>query len=253
MIDRRQPRALLRLVLERVAGPGVVLALAAGCSFVLDPERLDDVPRCRYDDDCPPADDPRYTLVCTVSEDFEDQELDFPRICSPRPAVSCNPREYPFDSPFATRYREATALDERYADPCSSTPGVQGCGPGDQGCAPGLSPHEISHRCDDLDPDTPPAVATDPLVTGQDVLDQLCRSVYCHIAFACETEDFRCVPCELGAPLGRGGCGDLYFTGVRSTVYQSADALIDECGGPEMDPEDAYLGPVGGDDIDIHE
>lgn len=225
----------------------------SACTFVLDPERHDDLPRCRYDDDCPAAEDPRYELVCTVAEPYQDQELDFPRICSPRPAVSCNPREYDFYSAFATRFREATALNARYQDFCTDLPGVQGCTPPAEGCDPGLSPHEASGRCDDADPDTPPAIAVDPLVTGQDVLDQFCRSVYCHIGFACETGDFRCVPCTLGEPLGRGGCGDLYFAGERSTVYQSFDDIVDQCVGPDVDPEQAYLGPVGGDNVPIHE
>lgn len=229
-------------------------ALASGgCSLVLDPERYDDLPRCRYDDDCPPADDPRYSLVCTVAEEYEDQELDFPRICAPRPSVSCNPREYDFYSAFATRYREATSLNERYGDLCTDLPGVQGCIPRDAGCEPGLSSHQASGRCDDDDPDTPPAIAVEPLVAGQDVLDQFCRSVYCNIRFACETDDFRCVPCELGEPLGSGGCGDLYFAGERSTVYQTIDELEDECVGPQIDPADAYLGPVGGENIPIRE
>ncbi|MEX1364211.1 MAG: hypothetical protein AB1Z98_13880 [Nannocystaceae bacterium] len=246
--------------LRRRRAPAVTWSVAAalvlaapGCSVILDPERYDDLPRCRFDDDCPAAEDPRYELVCTVAEAYEDQELDFPRICSPRPSVSCNPREYDFYSELATRYREATSLRARYGDTCLDLPGVQGCSPGDEGCQPGLSPHELSRRCDDGDLQTPPAVAVVPEVAGQDVLDQFCRSIYCDVRYACETNDFRCVACELGKPLGAGGCADLYFAGVRSTVYQDGDALQEQCAGPDVDPEDAYIGPVGGEDIDISE
>jgi len=126
---------------------------------------------------------------------------------------------------------------------------VQGCRPQDGACQGTLSPHEISRRCDDSDLDTPPAVAAEPMVSGQDVLDQFCRSVYCDIDFACRAQDFRCVPCELGKSIGAGGCGDLYLEGERSSVYESADELVAQCGGPDLDPADAYVGPVEGADL----
>ena len=245
---RSMPSPLPR---SRWLGIGVALVVAQGsaCTLLLDPERTDDVDRCRYDDDCPLADDPRYELYCTVSEEYQDQELDFPRICAPRTAVSCDPRSYAFDSSIATRFREATAQLDRYDEHCSKAPGVQGCSPAEDGCAGGLSQHDASRRCDDTDPMTPPAIGAEPLVKGQDVLDQFCRAMYCDIGFACRASDYRCVPCVPGEPLGRGGCGDLYFDGERSTAYQDPGALEGECGGPDMNPEDVFIGPVEREDL----
>lgn len=222
---------------------------ATGCSVIFDPERHDDVPRCDFDDDCPAAADPRYELICTVDEEYADEDIDFPRICAPRPAVSCDPRSYAFATPIATRFREATGLAGRYDEHCNEHPGVQGCLPEDGVCAESLSPHSASHRCDDTDPDTPPALAAEPIVAGQDVLDQFCRSVFCDISFVCDTGRFRCVPCELGTRLGSGGCGDLYFAGQRSSAYQTADELAEHCGGADRDPADAFIGPIDDDDV----
>jgi len=219
----------------------------AGCSVLLDPERHDDVARCDFDDDCPPTEDPRYELYCTVSEDYEDQTLDFSRICAPRTAVSCNPRDYPFGSPIAMRHREAIGQLDRYEDRCLDHPGSQGCTPSESDCAPGLVPLDASGRCDDQDPQTPPAIAVQPEVEGQDVLDQFCRAVYCNIEFACNTRDFLCEPCTLGKSLGAGGCGDLYIAGEHSTAYQTAAQLTDECMGPGIDLDMAYVGPVDPD------
>ncbi|MCH9685699.1 MAG: hypothetical protein K0V04_29980 [Deltaproteobacteria bacterium] len=227
---------------------GVSLIATAGCTLILDPQRRDDIIRCDFDDDCPAMEDPRYELFCTVSEEYQDQDLDFSRICAPRTAVSCDPREYAFDSVIAVRYREATGQVNRYAEHCTTQPGTQGCVAGDGACEQGLSPHEVSQRCDDLDLQTPPAVAAEPQVSGQDVLDQFCRAVYCDIQFACRARDFRCVPCKLGNGLGAGGCGDLYFDGERSSAYQSASELESECEGPQIDVANAYIGPVVSDD-----
>jgi hypothetical protein len=233
----------------RVALGLLVVGAIAGCSVVLDPERYDDVERCRYDDDCSAPDDPRYENICTVSEEYfvedEEPDIDFPRICSPRPSVSCDPDDYAYDSAFRTRTREAIAQHERYASPCIEMPGAQGCPPHiDDGCTPGLVVHPLSGRCDDEDPTTPPAVAPEPTVILQDVLDQFCRSVYCDIEYACHTRRHRCEPCVLGEPLGRGGCGDLYPAGARSSVYETPDELDAGCSLPDDVPHDAHLGEL---------
>ena len=225
-----------------------VLGLSA-CSVVFDPERYDDIDRCRYDDDCPATPDPRFANICTVSEEYqgEDEEVDlsFPRICSPRPSVSCDPDAYAYDSPFRTRAREANGRLERYDTLCGPLGGVQGCPPHPEtGCDEGLSPHPLSGRCDDDDEATPPAVAPESSVLLQDVLDQFCRSVYCDSRFTCHVRDHVCQPCEVGQPISRGGCGDLFPDGVRSPVYQTAAELTDDCMGRDGDPEQAHLGPL---------
>jgi hypothetical protein len=48
--------------------------------------------------------------------------------------------------------------------------------------------------------------------------------------------------CTLGAPIGRGGCGDLYPGGERSPVYLDDEEMDAACGGPDGDPQDAALG-----------
>ncbi len=232
---------LLTVIVAALGGPA--------CSIVFDPERDDDIDRCRYDDDCPVPPDPRFENICTVSEEYqqEDEAVDvpFPLICSPRPSVSCDPDSYDYDSPFRTRAREAIGRLERYDTVCNPLGGVQGCPPHPEtGCNEGLSPHPLSGRCDDDDESTPPAIAPEASVALQDVLDQFCRSVYCDIRFTCHVRDHVCEPCALGQPISRGGCGDLYPDGVRSSVYQSADELSAACMGRDGDLEQAHIGPL---------
>src|SRR5688572_28311436 len=211
------------------------------CSIAFDPERYDDVPRCTWDDDCPAPADPRYEHVCTVDESYEDPS--FPKICSPRAAVSCDPDDYAYESTFMQRSREAKVRRDRYAAACPELGGVQGCPPGDTGCDPGLVMHPASGRCDDEDEDTPPAIGPEEVVSGQDVLDQFCRSVYCDQSFVCHVGTRTCMPCVLGNGLGNGGCGDLYPGGQRSSVYLDPAQMDAACQGPEGDPEDAAIGP----------
>ena len=76
--------------------------------------------------------------------------------------------------------------------------------------------------------------------------DQFCRSLFCDITFVCDhTGTDTCKPCELGRDLGRGGCGDIYFEGKPSPVYQDAEALEVTCVGPGVSPpDDVFLGPL---------
>jgi hypothetical protein len=219
-----------------------VVILGGGCSIAFDPERYDDVPRCRYDDDCPVPDDPRFANVCTVSDEYEDPS--FSRICSPRPAASCDPDDYAYDTQFRSRVRQAVSQRERYLSPCIEHPGAAGCVPPGAGCMPGLSVNPASGRCDDDDPGTPPAVAPEEVVALQDVLDQFCRSVYCGTDFACDVGSDSCVPCEVGKPLGRGGCGDLYPHGERSSVYLGETEMQAACPGADGELGDVPLGEL---------
>ncbi len=248
-MERSTKRAVgLPAAIGRITGLALSVWMGSSCSLILDPERHDDVDRCDFDDDCPIAPDPRDEQYCTVAATYQDQDIDFSRICATRPAVSCDPREYPFASVIASRYREATRQVDRYAEHCTGQSGIQGCVPNEASCTEGLAPHPISRRCDDADPQTPPAVAAEPQVAGQDVLDQFCRAVYCNVDFACRARDFKCVPCQLGDSIGSGGCGDLYIAGQRSGAYQSSDELIRDCAGPQVDLPSVQIGPVEGDD-----
>ena len=227
-----------------VAAAVAIAAIATACTLVLDPERLDDVYRCEFDYDCPSTEDPRYELQCLVSEEYA-ADPDFPKICSPRPAVSCDPNKYDYRSDIRTRWRDAMSIEGRYAEACMDPVAVRGCMPNVEGCAPGLTPHPESGRCDDEDPTTPPAISPLPVVAAQDVLDQFCRSIFCDQQFVCDKRDYECVPCTLGDSLGRGGCGDLYLQGERSNVYKSQEALADECRGADMDDfDDVALPPL---------
>ncbi len=216
-----------------------VLGLA-GCTAILDPERLDDVFRCEFDGQCPVHADPRFANVCTTA----DEAIDAPKVCVPEPDVSCDPYETDEDSEFVALYRAVSTDEARYTAICGDLGPVQGCEPVLGACNPGLKVHPQSGRCDDDDPSTPPALAPVPSVKGQDVLDQFCRSTFCSQQFVCDTREHKCVPCKLGEPLGRGGCGDLYIAGQRSSVYLSVDELEDSCMGPEADERNIAFGPL---------
>ena len=228
----------------------IALALAAGlvgtgCALVLDPDRIDGVYRCEWDDDCPVPADPRFELVCRVSEEHGSTP-DFPKVCAPQPYVSCDPAEYDYYSEFRTRFRDAMGVTDRYAEKCMDAVSVAGCPPLDGGCAEGLVKSAESGRCDDTDDATPHAISPVPQVAGQDVLDQYCRSIFCDQAYVCDKEDYLCVPCTLGESLGSGGCGDLYIDGQRSTVYETPEELTAGCidGDFQSVEEAARLGPL---------
>jgi hypothetical protein len=214
--------------------------LAAGCTAILDPERIDDVYRCEFDGQCPVHEDPRFDNVCTTDDDTSRA----PKICAPAPAVSCDPHEYDETSEFVALFRAVMAEEDRYEMQCDDLGPVQGCPVGFGECPAGLSVHDRSGRCDDDDPGTPPALAPIPEVGGQDVLDQFCRATFCNDRFVCDTSEHRCVPCLLGEPLGRGGCGDLYLGGERSSVYTSTEELDVNCMGPDSTEENITFGPL---------
>jgi hypothetical protein len=212
----------------------------AGCTAILDPERIDNVFRCEFDGQCPLHPDPRFTHVCTTA----DETLDASKICAPEPDVSCDPHDYDRDTEFVALYYAVTGDDDRYESHCAELGGVQGCPPSIEGCEAGLRRNAKSGRCDDDDPATMPALAAVPEVSGQDVLDQFCRSTFCSQHYVCDTREHRCVPCTIGDSLGRGGCGDLYIEGQRSSVYLSEAELEDECMGSEADERNIAFGPL---------
>ena len=212
----------------------------AGCTAILDPERLDNVYRCDFDGECPVHADPRFANVCTTA----DESLDAPKVCVPEPDVSCDPYEVDEDSEFVALFHALSADAGRYADACGDLGPVRGCPAVLGACNPGLTEHPQSGRCDDDDPSTPPALAPAPSVAGQDVLDQFCRSTFCTQDFVCDTREHKCVPCQMGEALGRSGCGDLYIAGQRSSVYLSADELEDSCMGPDADPRNITFGSL---------
>jgi hypothetical protein len=218
----------------------LALLLASGCTAILDPERLDDVYRCDFDGECPVHPDPRFANVCVTA----DETIEAPKICAPEPDVSCDPFDYDDNSEFVALHSAVTASGERYESRCVELGPVQGCPAVFGVCNDGLSVHAMSGRCDDDDPETPPALAPAPTVSGQDVLDQFCRATFCSEQYVCDRGEHKCVPCKLGESLGRGGCGELYIEGQRSSVYLDAEQLEDTCMGPEADEQNITFGPV---------
>lgn len=217
---------------------GAASASALGCTAVLDPERIDGLARCEYDRDCPASDDDRWSQTCVETEG------EGGKVCAPAfTPLSCDPYDYDPKSRFRTRYEEANAVDGRYEYNCQNLGGVKGCEPDrEEGCKDGLVVDSRSGRCDDEDPLTPPALAPETFLGGQDVRDQFCRAFFCDETFVCNTrhgenrEDV-CVPCTFGEPIGFGGCGELHMDGERSHFYQDQDELERNCQAPNVDPE----------------
>lgn len=217
------------------------LVLALGCTAALDPERIDGLARCEWDRDCPDSGDARWAQSCVETEGSGG------KVCAPVfTPLSCDPYDYDPRSTFRLQFEAAKAIEGRYEYDCQDPAGVMGCIPSKGQCADGLVVDPKSGRCDDSDPSTPPALAPETFVAGQDVRDQFCRSFFCDETFVCNTrtdgkEDV-CVPCELGKPLAQGGCGELYIDGEKSGVYQSQAELERDCQAPDVDPEATIFG-----------
>lgn len=244
---------MLHAVVALLAPPRAVACVAimvvtTACSFVFDPERRDGVVRCHSDADCPEPEDNRWAQECMLSEDIDLEGLDADRVCvAVFNPLSCFAFHYPPDSRFRLLYGAATSNQgARYESVCKEHPGAQGCKPLPDGdCLDGLEVDERTERCDDDDPATPPALEPRASIAGQDVQDQFCRSFFCDIDFVCDnTGEATCVPCELGRSLGHGGCGDLYFEGERSPVYEPAEELEANCLAPDSSEEDVNIGPL---------
>jgi hypothetical protein len=183
-----------------------------------------------------------------LSEDIDLEGHDAERVCvAVFNPLSCFAFHYPPDSRFRLLYEAATAHGgERYKSVCHLTPGVQGCPPDpEDGCMDGLEVYDRTGKCDDDDPDTPPALEPRPSANGQDVQDQFCSSFFCDIDFVCDNRgEATCVRCELGRNIGVGGCGDLYFEGEPSPVYEDVEALEANCLAPDSSPDEVNLGPL---------
>jgi len=206
----------------------------------------DGVVRCDSEEDCPEPEDNRWAQECMLSEDIDLEGYDAERVCvAVFNPLSCFPFHYAPDSRFRLLYSAATAnYGERYKSVCRLTPGVQGCPPSpESGCIGGLEVDERTGNCDDDDPGTPPALEPRSTAAGQDVQDQFCRSFFCDINFVCDNRgEATCVPCELGRNIGVGGCGDLYFEGEPSPVYEDTEALEKNCLAPDSLAEEVNIG-----------
>jgi hypothetical protein len=191
----------------RVALLGV---LVAGCP----PPWPDSTPQsCEDDSDCEQPEDKRYRTVCAPDDEGD-------KVCiADFAVVGCGPEVYE-GAPWQDLMDPA-----RYAGQCDAAPGTRSCPPP---CANGLAENEHG-VCDDDDSSTPVA---GPIVSGQDVLDQLCRSFFCDDSFVCERGDSVCVPCDEENIFDQSGCHAIYLGDQLSCVYQTQTELDRDCQAP---------------------
>jgi hypothetical protein len=236
------------LASSRAVACVAIMVVSTACSFVFDPERRDGVVRCHSAADCPEPEDNRWAQECVLSEDIDLEGHDADHVCvAVFNPLSCFPFHYAPDSRFRLLYSAATAHNGvRYKSVCHLTPGVQGCPPSsDFGCVGGLQVDDLTGYCDDDDPSTPRAEEPRERLAGQDVQDQFCRSFFCDKSFVCDNRgEATCVPCNPEGSLGNGGCGDLYFEGKPSPVYEDIEELEDNCLAPDSSEDEVNLGPL---------
>lgn len=206
--------------MRRGAKVAFVGVLVPGCVIPPIPEPVS----CEEDSDCEQPEDNRYRAVCAANDEGE-------MVCTAGfSVIGCGPEAY-VDAPWA-----GLMDPERYEGNCEASPGTRSCAPP---CVAGLEENEHG-VCDDDDPSTPIA---GPVVPGQDVLDQICRSFFCDEAFVCESDRSVCEPCDATKPFGRGGCGAIYLGDQLSCAYQSPPELERDCHAPHSAIVLVELGP----------
>jgi hypothetical protein len=225
-----------------------------GCNFILNPERYDDVIRCKNTSECEgesyffdALNTERVDASCAAPGSggggFTSSKTN--QVCSvvDKASVSCDPAVF-MKGPFYDAWERANTNKAAYV-PCSGDKlGTFGCAPTFNGtCANGLEVNDYG-VCDDGS-GLPLFPASDELF-GQDVKDQHCRSYFCDDAFVCNGRTNKCIRCDPSkdtvGDLGQGACGDLALQGVRSTVYQSKGDLESMC--PDAsDVEMTVFGP----------
>jgi hypothetical protein len=207
-------------------------ASSVSCTAILAPR--DDVQRCGTADDCEPTGDNRYVPVCRFPEDSSDLEsLEVDKICVAdfKSSVGCNPGSYTTpDHPFKLAFDDLAVASRYTVCDAETQLGTRGCRPMGGSCQGGLEVNDVG-VCDDTDPDTPMLVIADSSeLIGLDVRDQFCRSFFCDDRFVCDTSANVCVLCDPEQPYGEGGCGEIWYAGARSCVYEDGNA----CEGPDV-------------------
>jgi hypothetical protein len=236
--------SLLRTLITPLA---LVVAAAAlpGCNFILNPEHSDDILRCGNAIDCeafPEIADAvssnRVQANCNAPS--SDAGVDISKanenqVCSVvDKEVSCAMASYggtedagnsESDNPYVMAFTTAVSRIGLYVACDVANLGVRGCKPMNGACGSGLAVNRFG-VCDDPNADLL-AYEANVELKGQDVRDQFCRSFFCSEEFACAASDdgktYLCRRCDDKKAIGEGGCGDLYFNGVRSTVYTESE------------------------------
>ena len=221
------PRALIVVV----AAAGL---LSSGCNFIFNPAKSDDVIRCKNATECETNDvfadvlaTERVDASCKapVSGTGNISSSKNNLVCSTvdKASVSCDATLFPEDTPLFTAFNAATSTV--YTSSCTADKkGTNGCPSLNGNCDSGDAPNQFD-VCDDGSGKYPFA---DPskVPTGQDVLDQHCRSFFCDDSFVCSKN--KCIRCDDDddAVPGEGACADLALYGKRSTIYTDVE---DQC------------------------
>jgi len=236
---------MLRLRITAAVAFAVAAPSIVSCTAILAPR--DDVQRCGSADDCDPTRDNRYIAVCKFDEanaNLDTSEVDKICVADFKPDVGCDPASY--QGQLLGDEFERLALASRYAGAegmtCADLGGVLGCPPdaATGQCAEGLSRNDETGLCDDGSGLVFSATSNADLV-GQDVKDQFCRSFFCDDRFICN-ENNRCAMCDPDAPVGQGGCGEIYISGASSCVYQDESTLESTCAESDASTDDVVFG-----------
>ena len=236
---------MLRLRITAAVAFAVAAPSIVSCTAILAPR--DDVQRCGSADDCKPTQDNRYIAVCKFDDantDLDTSEVSKVCVADFKPDVGCDPDAYQ-EMTYGLAH-DSLAVASRYAGEmgmtCADLGGVLGCPP-DQAtgtCAEGLTRNDETGLCDDGSGLVYNATSNADLL-GQDVKDQFCRSFFCDDRFVCN-ENNRCAMCDPDAPVGQGGCGEIYISGTPSCVYQDQTALDSTCAGSDAATDDVMFG-----------
>ena len=232
------PRSPLAALCSGLAG--AVLVLASGCNFIFNPENSDDVIRCKNTTEC----EQQATFRDSINTGRLDASCGAPgsgggdftssktnQVCSvtDKASVSCIAENLPA-GPYLDAVNAAEASGIYTACPGDKR-GTLGCPARDDGsCDSGLTSNPFK-TCDDNKGAHPLYSVTTELAL-QDVRDQHCRSYFCDDSFVCNNRTSKCQRCDddLGADgIGRGACGELAFSGMHSSVYQSQEQLESAC------------------------
>ena len=228
--------------IRQLRAPLIATSLLFGlaCTAILNPR--DDVQRCGSATDCKASTDNRYVVECVFPEesDLDSTEVDKVCVADFKP-LNCDAMSLMASNPD---HRLAVVWDalrggSRYS--CSpETEGSKGCQPreADGQCNDGLTLQ--NNFCTDGDALAVNMLAFDTELYGQDVLDQYCKQFFCDNDFVCDTSDFTCVKCDEDAPLGEGGCAQVWVNGAPSCVY--TPDVEDVCDGPDAEETEPVFG-----------
>jgi hypothetical protein len=238
-----------------LAATVTAILLGTGCNFILNPEKSDEVIRCKNTTECEQEpfffaalNTERFDASCGAPSGGGGGDVSSSKtnqVCSivDKVSVSCDPAVF-MKGPFYDAWERANANKAAYSACAGDKLGTLGCAPTFNGAC--TAPLEVNDFgvCDDTDDKTTPLYAPNADLFGQDVKDQHCRSYFCDDAFVCDSGTKKCTRCNSSddaEDLGQGACAELALQGQRSTVYQNTEALEDNC----QDPSDVEMTAFG--------